>query len=49
MNNQGSSSGSVMINAIDPVEQLTKLAALLEKGLVTQEEFDKKKKELLGL
>ncbi len=49
MNNQGYSSGSVMINAVDPVEQLTKLAALLEKGLVTQEEFDTKKKELLGL
>jgi hypothetical protein len=49
MNNQGSSNSPVTINAIDPVEQLTKLAALLEKGLVTQEEFDKKKKELLGL
>ena len=49
MNNQGSSNSPVTINAIDPVEQLTKLAALLEKGLVTQEEFDKKKKELLEL
>ena len=37
------------ISQSDPIEQLTKLASLLEKGLVTQEEFDKKKKELLGL
>jgi hypothetical protein len=36
-------------NSIDPIEQLTKLASLLEKGLLTQEEFDLKKKELLGL
>jgi hypothetical protein len=36
-------------NAIDPIEQLTKLASLLEKGLITQEEFDLKKKELLGI
>jgi hypothetical protein len=39
-NNQGASK-------IDPVEQLTKLAALLEKGLITKEEFNKKKLELL--
>lgn len=36
-------------NTIDPIEQLTKLASLLEKGLITQEEFDLKKKELLGM
>jgi hypothetical protein len=35
-------------NVIDPIEQLTKMAALLEKGFITQEEFDKKKKELLN-
>ena len=49
MNNQGSSSSTGAMNALDPVEQLTKLAALLEKGLITKKEFDKKKKELLGL
>jgi|688.fasta_scaffold687640_1 hypothetical protein len=49
MNKGGPSNNSVTINAIDPIEQLTKLAALLDKGLVTQEEFDKKKKELLEL
>lgn len=35
--------------AIDPVAQVEKLAQLLEKGLLTKEEFEKKKKELLGL
>ena len=49
VNKSGSSNNSITVSAIDPVEQLTKLAALLEKGLLTQEEFDKKKKELLGL
>jgi len=34
---------------LDPVLQVEKLAHLLEKGLLTKEEFDKKKKELLGL
>jgi hypothetical protein len=46
MQKQGSGNGVVQS---DPIEQLTKLASLLEKGLVTQEEFEKKKKELLGL
>lgn len=31
------------------IEQLTKLTGLLEKGIITQEEFDAKKKQLLGL
>jgi|GEM_PF-3449088 len=31
-----------------PVEELTKLADLLEKGLLTREEFDQMKAELLG-
>ena len=31
----------------DPFEQLEKLGALLQKGLITQEEFDAKKAELL--
>ena len=33
----------------DPYEELKKLKELLDMGIVTQEEFDKKKKELLGL
>ena len=36
-------------SALDPVSQVEKLAQLLEKGLLTNEEFEKKKKELLGL
>jgi hypothetical protein len=31
------------------VDQLEKLAALLEKGLITREEFDIKKQQILGL
>lgn len=31
------------------VEELTKLKGLLDSGIITQEEFDKKKKEVLGL
>lgn len=34
--------------APDPVDQLTKLADLLEKGLLTREEFEREKKQLLG-
>ena len=30
------------------VEQIEKLAALMEKGLITREEFDKKKNQILG-
>jgi hypothetical protein len=32
-----------------PVEELAKLAGMLEKGLLTREEFDLMKGELLGL
>jgi hypothetical protein len=31
------------------VEQLEKLVSLLEKGILIQEEFDKKKKQILDL
>ena len=41
-----SSSGTT---SLDPVSQVEKLAQLLEKGLLTKEEFDKKKNEILGL
>lgn len=44
--NRGDSAQS---SSISDVEQLEKLAALLEKGLLTQEEFDKKKQQILGL
>ena len=35
--------------AVDPYEQLTKLKGLLDNGIISQEDFDKKKTELLGL
>ena len=35
--------------ADDPIEKLTKLGALLQSGLLTQEEFDAQKAKLLGL
>jgi len=34
---------------ISDVEQLEKLVLLLEKGMLTQEEFDKKKAQIVGL
>lgn len=33
----------------DPYEEISKYKKLLDEGIITQEEFDKKKKELLGL
>jgi len=41
---EGKSSGG-----LSDVEQLEKLVALLEKGILTQDEFDKKKQQILGL
>lgn len=35
--------------SLDPLSQVEKLAQLFEKGLLTKEEFDKKKSEILGL
>ncbi len=35
--------------ASDPYEELTKLGELKDKGFISQEEFDAKKKQLLGL
>jgi hypothetical protein len=33
----------------DPYEELAKLGQLKEQGILTQEEFDAKKKQILGL
>jgi predicted Zn-dependent peptidase len=33
----------------DMTAQLTQLKALLDQGILTQEEFDAKKKQLLGI
>jgi hypothetical protein len=35
--------------AVDPYEELTKLSGLKDQGIISQEEFDAKKKQLLGL
>ena len=37
------------ITTISPAEELKKFKELLDCGIITQEEFDTKKKELLGL
>ena len=34
---------------VDPYEELKKLKELLDMGIITQEEFDQKKKQLLNL
>lgn len=39
---------SVAAPAIDIPEQIEKIASLLEKGLITQEEYDQKKQDLLA-
>ncbi len=41
-------SDSKPVAVTSDVDQIEKLAALLEKGLLTREEFDKKKRDLLG-
>lgn len=40
---------SVNMNKVDPYEEIKKLKTLLDEGIITEEEFNKKKKELLGL
>ena len=32
----------------DKIERLTKIKSLLDKGLITEEEFENKKKQILG-
>jgi hypothetical protein len=45
----GAAQHQVRATAPSPVEELTKLAAMLENGLLTREEFDLMKAQLLGL
>ena len=40
---------STIVNAISPAEELKKMKELLDLGIISQEEFDAKKKQLLGL
>ena len=44
-----SSNSSVALNEAERMEALSKCKALLDSGVITQEEFDAKKKQLLGL
>jgi len=39
---------SAPASEIDPLDRLEKLARLLDQGVLTQEEFDKKKAEILN-
>ena len=45
-NNQGA---TIIQQAASPAEELKKFKELLDAGIITQEEFDAKKKQLLGL
>ena len=45
----GGSRSAAPVKADDPYEELKKLKELLDMGIVTQEEFDTKKKQLLDL
>lgn len=40
---------ATVVNAISPAEELKKMKELLDMGIITQEEFDLKKKQLLGI
>ena len=42
-------SGAVVQAALSPAEELKKFKELLDLGIISQEEFDAKKKQLLGL
>jgi hypothetical protein len=44
-----SRSDSKSASQTSDVDQIEKLASLMEKGLITRDEFDKKKKQILGL
>ena len=47
--NQSSNGSGTIINNISSAEELKKFKDLLDAGIITQEEFDAKKKQLLGL
>ena len=42
-------SSGATISAVSPAEEIKKFKELLDMGIITQEEFDAKKKQLLGL
>ena len=46
---QLSGSGSNSINTISAADEIRKYKELLDEGIITQEEYDAKRKQLLGL
>ena len=46
---QSGQSNTVTTSAASSAEEIKKFSELLEMGIITQEEFDAKKKQLLGL
>lgn len=45
----GSGESETDINSLSLVEKMNQYKELLDSGIITQEEFDRKKKELLDL
>ena len=43
------SQNNVNATKVDPYEEIKKLKTLLDEGILTEEEFNQKKKELFGL
>ncbi|MBR5601424.1 MAG: SHOCT domain-containing protein, partial [Clostridia bacterium] len=41
--------GQIVTQQLSPADELKKFKELLDMGIITQEEFDAKKKQLLGL
>ena len=46
---RGAHGAAIITQALSPAEELKKFKELLDLGVITQEEFDAKKKQLLGL
>ena len=40
---------NIQVRSVSEADELKKFADLKEKGIITEEEFNKKKKEILGL
>ena len=50
MKNASNKGGTTIVQqANSPAEEVKKMKELLDMGIITQEEFDAKKKQLLGL
>lgn len=47
--NRSSQGATTIVQSVSPAEELKKFKELLDMGVITQEEFDAKKKQILGL